>query len=123
MKLTAVVAGQRKVLVERTSLSLRELLDGNIGAEVIVNEIPASGTTTSPGGIVYPATIVSLPTRSSKELEAIAPPGEGEKLAQKGNIILLKTSEGVRVVNIDRSTCPCRGGSFVAESSKRGVLR
>ena len=102
VKLTAVVAGQRKVLVDRTSLSLRELLEGNIGAEVIVNETPLAGAATKPEGLTYPATIVGLPERSGKELEATAPPGEGEKLPQKGNIILLKTAEGVRAVGIDR---------------------
>jgi len=101
-KLTAVVAGQRKVLVERTSLSLPELLEGNVGADVIVNETPIAGAATKPEGLSYSATIVGVPERSSKELEAIAPPGEGEKLPEKGKIILLKTSEGLRAVGIDR---------------------
>ncbi len=102
IKLTAVVAGQRRVLVERTSLSLRELLEGNLGAEVEVNETPLSGAATKPEGLTYTATIVGLPVRSSKELEAIAPPGEGEKLPEKGSLILFKTSKGVKAVNIDR---------------------
>ena len=38
------------MLVERTSLSLRELLEGNVGAEVIVNETPLSGAATQPRG-------------------------------------------------------------------------
>lgn len=36
VKLAGVVAGQRRVLVERTALSLAELLDGNAGADAIV---------------------------------------------------------------------------------------
>ncbi len=126
VKLTAVVAGQRKVLVERTSLSLRELLEGNVGAEVIVNETPLAGAATKPEGLTYPATIVGLPERSAKELEATAPPGEGEKLPQKGNIILLKTAEGVRAVGIDRiQQVTFRGPhkATVASEEFRNLLR
>ena len=43
VKLAGVVAGQRRVLVEQTALSLAELLDGNAGAEAIITE-----KTTSP---------------------------------------------------------------------------
>jgi hypothetical protein len=126
LKLTAVVAGQRKVLVERTSLSLRELLEGNVGAEVIVNESPLSGASTKPEGLTYTATIVGLPTRSSKELEANAPPGEGEKLPEKGSLILLRTSKGVKAVNIDRiQQVTFRGPhkASVASEEFRNLLR
>ena len=126
VKLTAVVAGQRKVLVERTSLSLRELLEGNVGAEVIVNETPLSGAAVKPEGLAYPAVIVGLPVRSSTELEATAPPGEGEKLAKKGDIILLKTAEGVRAVGIDRiGQVTFRGPhkAAVANEEFRNLLR
>jgi hypothetical protein len=37
-----LTAGQRRVVVERTALRLAELLDANIGAEVIVTEKPAA---------------------------------------------------------------------------------
>ena len=126
VKLTAVVAGQRKVLVEQTSLSLRELLEGNVGAEVIVSETPLAGATTKPEGFTYPATIVGLPVRSSQELEAIAPPGDADKLPQIGNIILLKTSEGVRAVGIDRiQQVTFRGPhrASVASEEFRNLLR
>ncbi len=125
-KLTCVVAGQRKVLVERTSLNLRELLEGNAGAEVIVNETPLSGAATDPGGLTYEATIAGLPLRSSKELEAIAPPGEGEKLPEKGNLILLKTAKGMKAVSIDRiQQVTFRGPHKAAVASEefRNLLR
>ncbi|MCE5269188.1 MAG: hypothetical protein LLG00_15030 [Planctomycetaceae bacterium] len=125
-KLTAVVAGQRKVLVDRTSLTLRELLEGNIGAEIAVSETALSAASTKPEGLTYAATIVGFPTRSSKELEAAAPPNEGEKLPQKGNIVLLKTSEGVRAVSIDRiQQVTFRGPhkSAVASEEFRNLLR
>ena len=126
VKLTGVVAGQRKVLVERTLLSLPELLEGNIGAEVIVNETPLAGAARNPEGLTYTATIVGLPQRGSKELEANAPPGEGEKLPQKGSIILLKTSGGVKAVSIDRiQQVTFRGSHKAAFASEefRNLLR
>lgn len=99
VKLTAVVASQRKVLVERTALTIRELLEANIGAEAVIQEIP---TVKEEAGAKYTATILGLPTRSSEELEKTSPPNSGEMLPQKGNVILLKTAEGVKAINIDR---------------------
>jgi hypothetical protein len=89
-RLTAVTASQRKVLVERTALNLKELIEANVGAEVMITE-----TST------YSATIVGLPAQGGEELEALDPAG-GEKLTQKGNVVLLKTAAGVKVVNLDR---------------------
>ena len=92
-RLTSVVASQKRVLVERTALNLRELLEANIGAEAIISE---SGTNR------YEATIVGFPARSAEEQAATNPPNSGERLPEKGNLILLKTAEGVKAVAIDR---------------------
>jgi hypothetical protein len=91
-KLVGVTAAKRRVLVEQTALTLRDLLESNPGAEVLVNE----------GTAPYPATIIGFPTRSSEELATTMPPQSGEPLPQKGNLILLKTAEGTKVVNVDR---------------------
>lgn len=40
-KLTAVVAGKRRVSVERTALTIAALVEGNVGAKVRVSEKPA----------------------------------------------------------------------------------
>jgi len=92
-KLTSVVASQKRVLVERTALSVRELLEANIGAEVIIAE---SGTNR------YAATILGVPARSAEEQTATNPPNTGERLPEKGNLILLQTAEGVKALAIDR---------------------
>ncbi len=92
-KLTAVVAGQRRVLVERTALSLRELLEANPGAAVTITEA---------GGLKYQATILGIPERGSDELKLAAPPGTDPRLPEKGGVILLKTQDGVKVVDIGR---------------------
>jgi hypothetical protein len=92
-RLTSVVASQKRVLVERTALSVRELLEANIGAEAIIAE---SGTNR------YAATILGVPTRSAEEQAATNPPNTGERLPEKGNLILLQTAEGVKALAIDR---------------------
>jgi hypothetical protein len=97
--LTATVAGQRRVTVDRSPLSIRELLEANGGATAVITEVP-TGRETVP--VSYPATILGLTERSAKELEATAPPNAGELLPQKGNVVLLKTTEGTKAVNVDR---------------------
>jgi hypothetical protein len=98
IKLTSVVASERKVLVERTALRLVEMLEANRGAEVIITEKPAYQEKPVP----YAATIIGIPRRSSQELEATSPPNSGEKLPQKGDVIILKTSDGTKVLPLDR---------------------
>jgi hypothetical protein len=92
VRLTAVTASQRRVLVERTALSLRELLEANPGASISVVEEKAS----------YDAQIVGIPARTSQELEATNPPNTGEALPVKGDVILLKTGKGVSVIPVAR---------------------
>ena len=99
IKLSAVTAGQRRVVIESTSLNLRALIEGNVGAEVVITEVP-TGKDSPP--LTYPATILSIPLRTGEELEAIHPPNTGEKLPEKGEVVLLKTVEGVKVVRFDR---------------------
>lgn len=93
LKLQAVVAGQHRVVLKRTALSLREMLEANVGANVLITEL---------AGTKYTGTIVSVPTRSPEELEATSPPNTGDKLPIKGGIILIKTDAGTRAMNLDR---------------------
>lgn len=90
-KLTSVVAGQKRVLVDHTALSLPEILEANIGAEALIWE----------NGTNYEATILGLPARSTEELAATSPPNTPERLPEKGRLVLLKTREGTKVVALD----------------------
>lgn len=92
-KLQAVVAGQRRLSLRRTALSIREMLEANVGAKVVLTEV--SGTR-------YTGVLVGVPTCSPEELDSISPPNTGDKLPLKSNILLLKTDEGTRVMNLDR---------------------
>jgi len=92
--LHSVTAGRRRVKVERTALTLRELIEANVGAEVVVTEGAKPP---------YPGTIVRFLSRSSEELDATQPAG-GEHVPLKGNILLLKTVEGTRAVPVEHVT-------------------
>ncbi len=94
-KLDAVVAGRRPVAVERTALTVREMLEGNVGAEVVI----AEGNRPA-----YPATIVRFLTRSAEELDATEPPTGADRVPVKGNVVLLKTADGTRAVPVEQIT-------------------
>ena len=60
--LAAVTASQGRVRVERTALSLKELVDANPGAELLVTEVPPANRDPVP----YEATILPAPMQSSE---------------------------------------------------------
>ncbi len=92
-KLNSVIASQRRVKVEQTALTLRELIETNTGADVYITEhAPSSGS--------YAGTLLGIPARSSEELEATGIPNAGEKLPVKGDVVMVKTAEGVKVVSL-----------------------
>ncbi len=91
VKLSSVVASQRRVKIDHTALNLRDLIEANAGAEVAITEnaLPAAS---------YSGTLIGIPSRSSEELEATGLPNSGDKLPEKGDVVLVKTNEGVKVV-------------------------
>jgi hypothetical protein len=97
-KLSAVTASVRKVKLEQTALSLRELIEANVGAQVMITETPVGAAQP----ITYVAMIDSIPTRTGEELESSSPPGTGEKLPAPGGVVLLRTGAGTKVVAFDR---------------------
>ena len=99
-KLSAVTAGQQKVLIERTALNLRDLIESNPGVSVLVTELPPPGREAPPAP--YEATILPPPVQSGEELEATSPPNQGEKLPLRGELALFKTQAGVKAVPFGR---------------------
>jgi hypothetical protein len=117
--LQSVVAGRHKVWVDRTAISLRELIEANIGKEVTVREAGSSGT------LEYSATILDVPAQSGEEQEALDPSDSGERVSIKGDIVLLETAAGVKVVAIDRILGISFTGSYEESLSReefRGTL-
>lgn len=92
--LESVVAGKRRVSVERTALSLRDLMEANVGKRVKVTEKGKKE--------VYEATIVGFPARSSEELAETSASDIGVALPIKGQIVLLKTADGTKAMPINR---------------------
>ncbi|MCC6730219.1 MAG: hypothetical protein IT208_12850 [Chthonomonadales bacterium] len=91
-RVVSVTAGTRRVRVVRTALSVRELLEGNPGARVLVRE---------KGGRTHEGRIAGLPRRSAEELEATLPPGAPPQLPQQGTVLLLATAKGTQALPID----------------------
>lgn len=90
----SVVAGKRRVKVERTAMTVKELIEANLGAEVLVTEAGKSS---------YQAKIVRILSRSAEELAATSP-GIEDRLTLKGNLVLLKTIDGTKAVLMDQIT-------------------
>jgi len=91
-RLTAVVAGARNVTKERPALSLREILEANAGAQVTITES---------GGEQYGATILQVPSMEAGSADRPAPRSTDGR-SGKGDMILLKTQTGVKVVSLNR---------------------
>lgn len=114
--LHSVTAGRRRIRVERTAMNLRDLLEANPGAEVIVSEGKDQH---------YPATIIRFLSRSAEEIDATSPAAGAESLPLKGNLLLLKTADGTRAVPVERITDLKFVGKYqtkVAEEEFRNLL-
>jgi hypothetical protein len=92
-RLASVTASAHKVKLERTALTVRDLIEANVGSVVTIRES---------NHLTYDAVIESIPTQTGEELEATSPPDTGEKLPVKGNLVLLRTATGVKLVPFDR---------------------
>ena len=92
-KLTSVVSGRRVVSIDKTALSIRELIEANIGAKVRIAEAGLSA---------YECEIFGIPTRSSEEIRRTSAPSSPDALSQKGYIVLLKFEGGVKAVQLEK---------------------
>ena len=96
-RLAAVVAGTRDVKSEHKALSVRALLEANLGANVVITEVD---------GDPYDATVIDIPTRPKKDAgqnvsnieqqARCAPPYE------PGNVALLRVNGGVKAIPLSR---------------------
>ncbi|MEZ6064539.1 MAG: hypothetical protein R3B90_02265 [Planctomycetaceae bacterium] len=90
--LTGVAAGPRRVEVEQSALTIRELIAANPGAQVLVHQT---------NELQYLAKIIGIPTRDADEVARLSPDSATVTLSQPGDIVLLETEAGVRAVPID----------------------
>jgi len=89
--LRAVVAGKQIVKSERTALNIRDLLEANVGAKVLIKE----------GSHTYAATIVEIPRQSRADVGTADETPDAAFTPPPAQTIVLKTAEGYKVVNID----------------------
>jgi len=100
-KLAAVVAGQRPVKSERTALNIRELLDANPGAEVIITEEDGRSYGATVLGIPKPGPVAEAPAPGATPAGPTpAPPAPNA--GQPGTIVLLQMQEGVKALPLER---------------------
>src|SRR5262249_50736105 len=92
-RLMSVSSSRQKVMVQRTALTIRELIESNPGSDAVITEV---------NGAKYSARIIGVPARSADEIAAVSPPGSGESLPEKSGLLLLKTAEGGKVTPMDR---------------------
>lgn len=99
VRLQAVTASPRRTLVDRTALTLRDLLEANIGARVLVTEINDGQKAEERR---YEAKILAMPQRSAAELQQTDAATDTERLPQKSDLIWLQTGNGTRVIGINQ---------------------
>ena len=119
--LRSVTAGVREATIERPALTIRELLEANVGAQAVFTEN---------GGARYAGTIIDVPEAPPAEMDGPGPAGSpnaaAEKKARKGSVILIRTDGGTKALGIDRIQDvtflgPPQGG--VREEETRNSLR
>ncbi len=84
---------RRRVLVERTALTVVELIQANIGAEVSIRDR---------SGRQLDGKIVSIPVRTAAELEAYDPPNSEPRLPEQSKLLLLQTHQGIVTLQLDQ---------------------
>ncbi|MBN1124745.1 MAG: hypothetical protein JXA82_07050 [Sedimentisphaerales bacterium] len=91
-RLSATVTGKEIVTVDKTALSIRELIEANLGKRVLIRDNYESHP--------YEATLVRLLERTTEELQESSVPGSDPALPQKSDVLLIRVAEGVRAVQV-----------------------
>jgi hypothetical protein len=106
VRLSSTVSSESRVKIERTALSLRELIEANVGADVVVTE---ASPPTAPGQpiqplqtISYTAKIEAFPSRSIDEIARTDNTRDDPRAMVQGDVVVLKTDNGSKVVNLSR---------------------
>jgi hypothetical protein len=90
--LKKMTASRRRVRVERTAMTVTEMIQANVGAEATLRE--KSGRT-------HEGKIVGIPTRTVEELEATDPPNTEPRLPERAWVVLIATNTGVAAVPLE----------------------
>ena len=114
----SVTASKELVAVERTALSIAELIEANIGKKVRVKE--------QNDPQYYDAWVARIPTRTSEEIaQTSADAPQHSPLPVRGEVVMLKTAEGLKVVpiaQIERITFLDAPEEKLAQYEQRNVM-
>ena len=83
----------RRVQVERTALTVTQLIEANIGAEVTIRDR---------SGQKHEGKIAGIPVRTAAELEAYDPPNSELRLPEQSKLLLLQTHAGIMTLPLDQ---------------------
>jgi hypothetical protein len=115
-RLTSVTTGRSDVRVERTAVDMRQLVEGNEGAEVVVTEIE---------GPTYDAKILRVPAVRKEDFPAVAGGEPARPADAAAGVVLFETAGGTKVVRLDRIRDIRFTGSYrttVAEERARDLM-
>jgi hypothetical protein len=90
--LASVTASRRKMAVERTPMTVREMIEASGGAEIALIE----------SGQRYVGRVVGIPTRTAEELRRTSPPDSEEALDQKSNQFFFQTFDALKLLDFTR---------------------
>ncbi len=113
----SVTASKKVVAIERTALTIMELIEANVGRKVRIKEQNQSQ--------FYDAWIERIPVRTSEEVERTSADGQHSPLPVCGEVVMLKTAEGLKVVpiaQVERITFLETPEEKVKQSEQRNVM-
>jgi hypothetical protein len=91
--LRSAVAANERIVSERTALDLRELVEANRGASVLVTDMTNEK---------YTGTLIGIPRRSAGELESLRQPTGTPALDEAGSLLVIETDSGTRVLPLEQ---------------------
>lgn len=93
-KLKSVVSTRKVVGIEKTAMSIPELVEANVGKRVQITE----------GSTKYDAKIIEVLKQTRQELNRTSPAGTNERLGVTSNIVMLKIAGTTKAVQINQIT-------------------
>jgi RNase P/RNase MRP subunit p29 len=91
-RVSSAVAARERVVIERAALDLRQLVEANRGAQVVVTDVSNQR---------IEGALVGIPRRSADELDRAATGASGPRLDEPGNVVAIATASGTRVLPLE----------------------
>lgn len=112
-KVVSATAARERVSERKTALDLRQLLEANVGAEVVLFDQANNR---------YEGRLLGFPRRSAEEVERLDPAGGSPRVAESGAIVRVATDQGTLLLPLERIRDVQIAGEL-AESLSEEALR